>query len=99
MLSDLPKTFHTPEIRVYASDEVKFKIVEEVKKELSKKYPIIDIDGVRAIYPRGWGLVRASNTQEVLVLRFEADTEKDLEEIESEVKQVIEDVIQRLGQS
>ena len=99
LLSDLPKTFNTPEIRVYASDEVKFKIVEEVKKELSQKYPIIDIDGVRAIYPRGWGLVRASNTQEVLVLRFEADTEKDLENIESEVKQVIEDVIQRLEQS
>ena len=99
MLSDLPKTFHTPEIRVYASDEVKFKIVEEVKKELSQKYPIIDIDGVRALYPRGWGLVRASNTQEVLVLRFEADTEKDLENIESEIKQVIEDVIQKLEQS
>ncbi len=99
MLSDLPKTFHTPEIRVYASDEVKFQIVEEVKNELSKKYPIIDIDGVRALYPRGWGLVRASNTQEVLVLRFEAETEKDLESIESEVKQVIEDVIQKLGQS
>ena len=99
LLSDLPKTFNTPEIRVYASDEVKFKIVEEVKKELSQKYPIIDIDGVRAIYPRGWGLVRASNTQEVLVLRFEADTEKDLKNIESEVKQVIEDVIKRLEQS
>ncbi len=96
MLSDLPQTFHTPEIRIYASDEVKFKIVEEVKKELSQKYPIIDIDGVRAIYPGGWGLVRASNTQEVLVLRFEGDTEKDLENIETEVKQVIEEVIQRL---
>ncbi len=96
MLSDLPKTFSTPEIRIYASDEVKFKIVEEVKKELSQKYPIIDIDGVRAIYPGGWGLVRASNTQEVLVLRFEGDTEKDLENIETEVKQVIEEVIQRL---
>jgi phosphomannomutase/phosphoglucomutase len=99
MLSDLPKTFHTPEIRIYASDEVKFKIVEEVKKELSQKYPIIDIDGVRAIYPGGWGLVRASNTQEVLVLRFEGDTEKDLDNIEGEVKQVIEEVIQRLGQT
>lgn len=99
MLSDLPKTFHTPEIRIYASDEVKFQIVEEVKKELSKKYPIIDIDGVRAIYPRGWGLVRASNTQEVLVLRFEGETEKDLNDIESEVKQVIENVIQRLGRA
>lgn len=97
MLSDLPKTFHTPEIRIYASDEVKFQIVEEVKKELSKKYPIIDIDGVRAIYPRGWGLVRASNTQEVLVLRFEGETEKDLNDIETEVKKVIESVIQRLG--
>ncbi len=96
MLSDLPKTFSTPEIRIYASDEVKFKIVEEVKKELSQKYPTIDIDGVRAIYPGGWGLVRASNTQEVLVLRFEGDTEKDLENIETEVKQVIEEVIQRL---
>jgi phosphomannomutase/phosphoglucomutase len=96
MLSDLPKTFHTPEIRIYASDEVKFKIVEEVKKELSQKYPVIDIDGVRAIYPRGWGLVRASNTQEVLVLRFEGDTEKDMENIETEVKQIIEEVIQRL---
>lgn len=96
MLSDLPVTFHTPEIRIYASDEVKFKIVEEVKKELSRKYPIIDIDGVRAIYPGGWGLVRASNTQEVLVLRFEGDTEKDMENIESEVKQIIEGVIQRL---
>jgi len=99
MLSDLPKTFSTPEIRIYASDEVKFKIVEEVKKELSQKYPIIDIDGVRAIYPGGWGLVRASNTQEALVLRFEGDTEKDLENIESEVKQVIEEVIQRLEQT
>ncbi len=96
MLSDLPQTFNTPEIRIYASDEVKFKIVEEVKKELSQKYPVIDIDGVRVIYPRGWGLVRASNTQEALVLRFEGDTEKDLENIETEVKQVIEEVIQRL---
>ncbi len=99
LLSNLPVTFHTPEIRVYASDEVKFKIVDEVKKELSEKYPIIDIDGVRAIFPRGWGLVRASNTQEVLVLRFEGDTKKDLKNIENEVKQILEDVIQRLGKS
>lgn len=99
MLSELPKTYSTPEIRVYASEEVKFKIVEEVKKELSKKHPIIDIDGVRAIYPHGWGLVRASNTQEVLVLRFEGDTKKALEEIEKEVKQTVENAIQRLEPS
>lgn len=96
MLSDLPITFSTPEIRVYASDEVKFKIVDEVKKELSKKYPFIDIDGVRATLPKGWALVRASNTQEVLVLRYEADTKEDLEAIKEEVNTVIEKVIKRL---
>ncbi len=96
MLSDIPRTYYTPEIRAYASDEVKFKIVEEVKKELSQKYPIIDIDGVRAIFPQGWGLVRASNTQEVLVLRFEGDTEEALKAIEKEVKQAVENAIKRL---
>jgi phosphomannomutase/phosphoglucomutase len=99
MLSDLPITFRTPEIRAYASDEVKFKIVEEVKRELSKKYPIIDIDGVRAIYPKGWGLVRASNTQAILVLRFEAETEEDLEAIRKDVGKTIEGVIKRLESS
>ena len=99
MFSDLPQTYNTPEIRIYASDEVKFKIVEDVKKELAQKYPIIDVDGVRAIFPTGWGLVRASNTQEALVLRFEADTEKDLKDIQDEVKQVVEKAIQRLDQS
>jgi phosphomannomutase/phosphoglucomutase len=96
ILSELPKTYNTPEIRVYASEEVKFKIVEEVKKELSQKYPIIDIDGVRAIFPEGWGLVRASNTQEVLVLRFEGDTEEALKAIEKEVKGAVENAIKRL---
>jgi phosphomannomutase/phosphoglucomutase len=96
MLSELPKTYYTPEIRVYASDKVKFKIVEEVKKELAKKHPIIDIDGVRAIFPQGWGLVRASNTQEVLVLRFEGDTDEALKAIEKEVKEAVENAIKRL---
>lgn len=95
-LTDLPQTFHTPEIRVYASDAVKFKIVEMVKQELAEKYPIVDIDGVRAQFPNGWGLVRASNTQEVLVLRFEADTEQDLQSIRKEVEKTVERAIQRL---
>lgn len=99
MLSDLPQTYYTPEIRIYASDEVKFKIVEDVKKELSQKYPIIDIDGVRAKYPKGWALVRASNTQEVLVLRFEADTKNDLEAIKKEVEQTVVNAIKRLTNS
>ena len=96
MLSDLPQTFTTPEIRVYASDEVKFKIVDFVKKELAQKYPITDIDGVRATYPSGWALVRASNTQEALVLRFESDTEENLRSIRQEVEKTIENAIQKL---
>jgi phosphomannomutase / phosphoglucomutase len=97
MLADLPKTYYTPEIRVYASDEVKFKIVDEVKKELEKKYPVNEIDGIRVSYPKGWALVRASNTQAALVLRYEADTAEDLEAIRKEVGAVLERAIKRLG--
>jgi phosphomannomutase/phosphoglucomutase len=96
LLGDLPKTFVTPEIRVYASDEVKFKIVDRVKNVLSAKHPVIDIDGVRAIYPTGWALVRASNTQGALVLRFEADSEDDLAAIREEVEKTLESVIKNL---
>ncbi|MGD2294203.1 MAG: phosphomannomutase/phosphoglucomutase [Candidatus Aminicenantes bacterium] len=99
LLADLPATYSTPEIRVYASDQVKFTIVDEVKKELAQKYPILDIDGVRALYPHGWALVRPSNTQEVLVLRFEADTEHDLLVIRKEVEKTIERVIEKLSDS
>jgi phosphomannomutase/phosphoglucomutase len=81
LLEDVPKTFITPEIRVDCPDEIKFKVVEEVKDQLKKEYSVIDVDGVRAQFGDGWGLVRASNTQPVLVLRFEALTERRLEEI------------------
>jgi len=96
-LSDLPETFITPEIRIYASDQVKFKIVSMVRDELAALYPIIDIDGVRATFPRGWALVRASNTQAALVLRFEADTARDLDSIRGEVKEIIEKAIKSLA--
>ena len=99
MLADLPQAFSTPEIRVYASDEVKFKIVDEVKKELARKYPVNDIDGIRVSYPKGWALVRASNTQAALVLRYEADTPDDLEAIKKEVGKALERAIQGLGKS
>jgi phosphomannomutase/phosphoglucomutase len=97
LLAYLPPTYYTPEIRIYASDEVKFKIVEELKKELQPLYPVIDIDGVRVIFPQGWALVRASNTQAVLVLRFEADSPEALEEIQKEIKTRLEGVIRRLN--
>jgi phosphomannomutase / phosphoglucomutase len=99
VLAGLPTTYSTPEIRIYASDEVKFKIVDEVRRELAARYPVIDIDGVRAIFPKGWGLVRASNTQAVIVLRFEADTEADLAAIQKEVRGVLQKVINSLGTS
>lgn len=98
LLADLPRTWTTPEIRIYASDEVKFEIVDAVRVELAKTHPVIDIDGVRALFPRGWGLVRASNTQAVIVLRFEADTEKDLADIQSEVRGILQKIIEKLEQ-
>ncbi len=90
LLEDVPKTFITPEIRVDCPDEIKFKVVEKVKEELGKDHSIIDVDGVRAQFGDGWGLVRASNTQPVLVLRFEAMSEKRLREI----KKLVEDRVQ-----
>jgi phosphomannomutase/phosphoglucomutase len=81
LLEDVPRTVFTPEIRVDCPDEIKFKVVEKVREELKKDHPIIDVDGVRAQFGDGWGLVRASNTQPVLVLRFEALTENRLTEI------------------
>ena len=73
-LADLPKTVATPEIRVDCADERKFEVVERVKEKFRKTHQIVDVDGVRILFPHGWGLVRASNTQPVLVLRFEAST-------------------------
>ncbi len=90
LLEDVPKTSITPEIRVDCPDEIKFKVVEKVKEELRKDHSIIDVDGVRVKFGDGWGLVRASNTQPVLVLRFEAMNEKKLREI----KELVEDKVQ-----
>jgi len=82
LLSGLPKTYSTPEIRVETKEETKFQVVEAVKKELSRKFSIIDVDGVRVTFEDGWGLIRASNTQPVLVLRFEARSPERLQEIQ-----------------
>jgi phosphomannomutase/phosphoglucomutase len=77
----VPKYYSTPEIRIETTDEKKFGIVEDMKAYFKKSYRVIDIDGVRVDFDDGWGLIRASNTQPVLVLRFEARTEQRLEEI------------------
>ncbi len=93
LLSDVPQTYSTPEIRIDCADEKKFQIVEKAKERFKKDYKIIDVDGVRILFDDGWGLIRASNTQPVLVLRFEANSEPRLKEIkdfvESELNKII----------
>jgi phosphomannomutase/phosphoglucomutase len=93
LFDDVPKTFITPEIRVDCPDEIKFKVVKKVKNELKKDYPIIDVDGVRVRFEDGWGLVRASNTQPVLVLRFETLTEKRLQEIKKFIENKVRNAV------
>jgi phosphomannomutase/phosphoglucomutase len=88
-LEDLPPVVNTPEIRVECPDEIKFAVVEQVKKDLTGKCQVIDVDGVRVDFPDGWGLVRASNTQPVLVSRFEAQSHERLEQIRELVENAI----------
>jgi phosphomannomutase/phosphoglucomutase len=77
----LPRTFNTPEIRVEVAEEVKFELVRRATDFFRARHEIVDVDGVRVLFPDGWGLIRASNTQPVLVLRFEAATKERLAEI------------------
>jgi phosphomannomutase/phosphoglucomutase len=90
LLSSLPKTFNTPEIRFDCPDTIKFKVVEKAKEIFSEAHDmpirpkeVITVDGVRAVFEKGWGLIRASNTQPVLVMRFEAKDEGSLSAIRS----------------
>jgi len=92
----VPKTFITPEIRVECPDEIKFKVVETVREALRKDYPVIDVDGARVRFEDGWGLVRASNTQPVLVLRFEALTQNRLNEIRGLVEKKVQEAVSAL---
>jgi phosphomannomutase/phosphoglucomutase len=92
LLADVPVYFSTPEIRADCPDKEKFRIVEDLKSLMREKHEIIDIDGVRIVFPDGWGLVRASNTQPVLVLRFEARSRVRLDEIRKEVLAALREV-------
>ncbi len=91
LLADLTPMVATPEIRVDCPEEIKFRIPEAAKKAF-QEYPVDTIDGVRITFDQGWGLVRASNTQPVLVMRFEATSEEKLEEYQSLVSGRIEDI-------
>jgi phosphomannomutase/phosphoglucomutase len=93
LLADLPETFSTPELRVDCADERKFAIVEKIAEEFSQTNKVITIDGARILFENGWGLVRASNTQAILVLRFEADTEENLRAIQEKVEARVTEMI------
>jgi len=92
LLADVPETVSTPEIRVECPDHIKFAVVDKVTAYFKERHDVIDIDGVRVLFPDGWGLVRASNTQPALVLRFEAMTENRLQEIRELVETVLRDI-------
>jgi len=99
-VSKLPKLFSTEEIKIKTTEDKKFEIVAKLKNILKtppKGFPeirkIIDIDGVRVVFKNGWGLVRASNTTPVLVTRFEADNEKNLEIYQIELNKLISELI------
>ena len=96
LLSDVPKTYTTPEIRVDCPDDKKFALVEQVTDYFRQRNEVIDIDGVRVLFPDGWGLVRASNTQPALVLRFEALSENRLSEIKDHIETTLEGIKQSM---
>ncbi|MGZ6338653.1 MAG: phosphomannomutase/phosphoglucomutase [Bdellovibrionota bacterium] len=91
LLSGVPTTVNTPEIRIECDDDKKWDVIEKIRDSLSKKYKTNQIDGVRVEFGDAWGLVRASNTQPVIVMRFEAQTPARLKEvrtiIENEARQ------------
>jgi phosphomannomutase/phosphoglucomutase len=82
----VPRFVSTPEIRVDCPDDKKFGIVDEARQYFGAKYKVITVDGVRVLFGDGWGLIRASNTGPVLVMRFEARTKEQLYEIQSEMQ-------------
>jgi phosphomannomutase/phosphoglucomutase len=87
LIDGILKYYSTPEIRVDCADNKKFRVVDEVTKQLKKKgLKVITIDGARVEFKDGWGLVRASNTQPALILRFEAKTQQRLKEIQEFVE-------------
>jgi phosphomannomutase/phosphoglucomutase len=88
-LADLPHTVTTPEIRFDCPDELKFDVVRQAAADLSARHKTVDVDGVRVIFPDGWGLLRASNTQPVLVMRFEATTPELLRAYQNEVEAAV----------
>ncbi len=98
LLADLPPSLTTPEIRIDCPDERKFAVAERVKEHFrATGRAIVDVDGVRVKFPHGWGLLRASNTQPVLVMRFEAETAAELAEYRATVEAAVHEARRAIG--
>jgi phosphomannomutase / phosphoglucomutase len=97
LLADVPATSSTPELRVDCPEGKKFEVVRRAQEFFSKGYDAVTVDGVRVVFPDGWGLVRASNTQPLLVLRFEAKTPERLAEIERLVRGKVDEIMRAVG--
>jgi phosphomannomutase/phosphoglucomutase len=97
LLADVPVTHATPELRVDCPEDKKFELVRRAQEWFSSRYQAVTVDGVRVVFPDGWGLVRASNTQPLLVLRFEARTPERLAEIQALVSSKVEELKRELG--
>lgn len=90
MAASLPRYYSTAETRFPCPDDQKFAVVERVKEEALRDFEAVTVDGVRILYPTGWGLLRASNTQPILVARAEGKTPEDLERNARDLKERIE---------
>lgn len=99
LFDGIPVTFSTPEIRTECPDDVKFDVVKRVAEHFARDHRVITIDGARIIFEKGWGLVRASNTQAILVLRFEAETQADLEAMQTEVEAIVRSEVRERSQA
>jgi phosphomannomutase / phosphoglucomutase len=97
LLADVPKTFSTPELRVDCAEDKKFEVVRRAQEWFKARYDAVTVDGVRVVFPDGWGLVRASNTQPLLVLRFEAKTPERAAEIEQLVRGKLTEIFREVG--
>ncbi len=96
-LNGIPKLISTPELRVDCPDDKKFPVVERVASLVRKTYNVVDVDGVRVPFEEGWGLVRASNTQPVLVMRFEASTDELLKKYRTYLEDIVDQAKQEVG--
>ncbi|MGQ0540130.1 MAG: phosphomannomutase/phosphoglucomutase [Gemmatimonadaceae bacterium] len=86
LLADVPTFVSTPELRIDCPDEIKFNLVDKAVRHFRSRYDVVDVDGVRVLFGDGWGLIRASNTQPVIVCRYEARTAARLDAIRAEME-------------